>query len=95
MLLRDSNEDFARLVFAFEKLHRRMPAATARWLEQTHRETNLWRLTFGMGVIARFAPESHEFVRRMLDQPFQLSSKVVDVVESFHWHPDWSVALRR
>jgi hypothetical protein len=48
-----------------------------------------------MGVAARFAPNSHGFVRRMLHQPLIVSIPVIDVWESFRWDPEWSVALAR
>jgi hypothetical protein len=46
-----------------------------------------------MGVAARFAPESHEFVRGFLERPLILPAPILDVLESFRWHPAWSVAL--
>ena len=89
------HDGFERLLFAFEKLHARLPAATARWIQQCGGDDNLVRLSFGMGVVARFAPESHEFIRQLLDKPLLLSSPVVDVLESFQWDPEWSVVLAR
>lgn len=84
-----------RIERAFLELHLRFPAATARWLEMPEREANLIRLDFGMGVAARFHPASHGFVREWLGQPLNLPRPVLDVVESFHWHPDWSLVLAR
>ena len=94
--LRQTNLEFAQLVFGFRKLHVQLPAAAAQWLAGSSLdEANLVRLTFGMGVAARFAPSAHQFVRRMLDQPLAISTPVADVWESFRWHPEWSVALAR
>jgi hypothetical protein len=87
--------EFEQLVFAFGKLHSRLPAATSRWLEQSDAEANLVRLSFGMGVVARFAPDSHGFIRRLLETPLTLNTQVVDVLDSFQWDPEWSVALAR
>lgn len=90
---RDGNVEFAQLVFGFGKLHQRLPSSTAKWLSLSGAEENFARLTFGMGVAARFAPDSHEFLRRMLSQPLVFSVPVLDVLESFRWHPEWSLAL--
>jgi hypothetical protein len=89
------NVGYEQLLFAFGKLHARLPAATARWIQHAGGEDNLVRLSFGMGVIARFAPESHDFIRGLLEEPLLLNSAVVDVLESFQWDPEWSVALAR
>ena len=93
MTFREGSLEFAQLVFAFGKLHQRLPSSTVKWLGEETAETNLVRLTFGMGVTARFAPDSHDFLRRMLEHPLALSTPVLDVLESFRWHPEWSVAL--
>lgn len=90
-----ANTEFDQLVFAFGQLQKSLPAAIAKWIGQTKRDSNLIRLSFGMGVAARFAPVSHEFVRHMLENPLRLNTAILDVVESFHWHPEWSVALAR
>ena len=84
---------FQRLVFAFQRLHCQLPAFTSRWAEHGKREANMVRLSFGMGVIARFAPDSHDFIRQMLAEPLRLRSSVADVVESFHWNAEWSLVL--
>jgi hypothetical protein len=94
-LPRAENIEFDQLVFAFGQLPARLPASPSEWIEQTGREANLVRLSFGMGVSARFAPDSHDFVRRMLEKPLPLPAAVLDVLESFNWHPEWSVALAR
>ena len=88
-------DGFEQLLFAFGKLHARLPAATSRWIQQAGGEDNLVRLSFGMGAVARFAPESHDFIRRLLEKPLLLNSHVVDVLESFQWDPEWSVVLAR
>ena len=90
---REGSLEFAQLVFAFGKLYQRLPSSTVKWLGESAAETNLVRLTFGMGVTARFAPDSHDFLLRMLEHPLSLSTPVLDVLESFRWHPEWSVAL--
>jgi hypothetical protein len=92
---RESNDEFRQLIFGFGRLHADLPPATARWIARGNPEFNLVRLTFGMGVTARFAPNSHGFVRRMLHKPLIVSIPVIDVWESFHWNPEWSVALAR
>jgi hypothetical protein len=83
--------EFRQLTLAFSQLHQRLPHSSAQWLAND--DANVIRLTFGMGVAARFAPESHEFIRRLLSRPLILPASILDVVESFHWHPAWSVAL--
>ena len=93
--VRESNDEFQQLIFGFAKLHTELPPVTARWIARGDRESNLLRLTFGMGVAARFAPNSHGFVRRMLDKPLVVSPPILDVWESFRWSPEWSVALAR
>lgn len=87
---RDNNE-LQQLRFGFAALLQRWPSSTVKWLG-TH-EDNLVRLAFGLGVAARFAPESHEFVRRMLEHPLDFPVPVLDVMESFRWDPEWSVTL--
>jgi len=91
----ETNAEFSQLAFAFDRLHQRMPALTAEWIKAGRRDTNLIRLTFGIGVVARFAPDSHLFVREMLQKPLVLTAPVLDVLESFRWHPEWSVMLAR
>ena len=90
---RETNAEFQQLIFAFGRLHQHFPASTAAWVGSGVRENNLVRLAFGLGVTARFAPESHTFVREMFAKPLVLSAAYLDVLESFHWHPDWSLAL--
>ena len=91
--VRESNEEFQQLIFGFSRLHAHLPPATARWIGKGNPESNLLRLTFGMGVAARFAPNSHGLVRRMLAKPLIVSVAINDVWESFRWDPEWSVAL--
>ena len=93
--VREANEEFQQLIFGFAQLHAHLPPPTKKWLGKGITEANLLRLTFGMGVAARFAPNSHGFVRRMLARPLIVSTPIVDVWESFRWHPEWSVALAR
>jgi len=88
------NTHFERLAVGFACLPPRLPTATTRWVE-TASGGNRIRLSFGMGVAARFDPDAHAFVREMLGQPPVFSRAVLDVIESFHWHPDWSLALAR
>jgi hypothetical protein len=95
LTMRETNEEFQQLIFGFGKLHAALPEATAKWVTRGIPESNLLRLTFGMGVAARFAPNSHGLVRRMLAQPLIVSAAVADVWESFRWSPEWSVALAR
>lgn len=90
--VREDNPEFFRLHFGFECLHERLPAATMKWVAS--HEANWTRLAFGLGVAARFAPETHVLVREMLRKPLALSTPVLDVVASFRWDPDWSLALR-
>jgi hypothetical protein len=85
------HSEFEQLITGFMRLQERFPSSTARWLA-TH-EGYLVRLAFGFGVSARFAPESHDFVRRMLDQPLRFPVPVLDVLESFRWDPEWSIVL--
>jgi len=63
-----NSSEFQQLVLGFGRLHRRLPASTSRWIEQGNRESNIVRLSFGMGVTARFAPDSMtssaEYLRR-------------------------------
>jgi len=92
---RESNEEFQQLIFGFKKLHADLPPATARWIVKGRPDCNLVRLTFGMGVAARFAPNSHGFVRRLLHKPLIVSLPILDVWESFNWDPEWSVSLAR
>ena len=89
----DSNIELERVNYAFLLLNDALPLEVKRWIGRTHREAALVRLTFGMGVMARFAPESHTLVRRMMDKPVRLSAGEADVLESFRWDASWSVAL--
>ena len=89
------NDEFQHLRFGFRRLHRRLPACTAKWVEAGEREAGIVRISFGMGIVARFAPESHPFVREMLEKPLVLSVHELDVLESFRWHPEWSLVLTR
>ena len=92
-LVRPENAEFEQLVFAFRQLQ--LPPGLAEWMPRDARDPRVVRLSFGLGVVSRFAPESHQFVRRMLEKPLSLRAGVLDVLESFRWHPEWSVALRR
>lgn len=83
--------EFQQLSLGFCELHKHLPLAAEHWLRDD--DVNVVRLTFGMGVVARFDPESHEFVRSFLDRPLILPTPILDVLESFRWHPTWSVAL--
>jgi hypothetical protein len=87
----EHHPEFQQLTLAFCELHKKLPASTVHWLGDS--EVNVVRLTFGMGVAARFAPESHEFVRRFLARPLILPITILDVLDSFRWHPAWSVSL--
>lgn len=89
------NIQFQQLRFGFRRLYQRFPVLTERWIEKGKCEANIVRLTFGLGVSARFAPESHTFVRKMLAQPLILLNSELDVLESFRWHPEWSLMLAR
>lgn len=91
--LADSNIELERMNYAFLFLNEALPLEVKRWLGHTNRDAALIRLTFGMGVMARFAPESHTLVRRMMEKPVKLSAGEADVLESFCWDPSWSVAL--
>ena len=86
---------FDALDNAFAALHAELPAATSRWILTNPDPGSLVRLSFGMGVSARFHPDAHAFVRAMLEAHPCFSRPVLDVVECFHWHPAWSVALAR
>jgi len=55
--------------------------------------SNLIRLSFGLGATARFAPDSHDFTRQLLAERLQMSAPVMDVLESFRWSSEWSLAL--
>jgi hypothetical protein len=90
---KDGSLEFQQLTFGFHQLLQRPPSSTIKWLGP--HPDNFVRLTFGFGVASRFAPESHDFVRRMLDRPLQFPLEVRDVLESFRWDPEWSVALKR
>jgi hypothetical protein len=92
---RHDNAEFQQLVFGFKSLLKKLPAGAARWLENERREENFLRLSFGMGVVSRFAPESHQFVRRMLEKPLFVGTPTLDVLESFRWDPKWSLVLAR
>lgn len=87
------NEPFERVNYAFLFFNDRLPPGVDRWAGKTMREASLIRLTFGMGVMARFAPESHTLVRRLVEKPVRLSQEELDVLESFRWDARWSVAL--
>jgi len=87
------NTEFERLNYAFLFFNDRLPAEVLRWTAAPVRNEALIRLTFGMGVMARFAPESHTLTRRLLERPVRLSPEEVDVLESFRWDARWSVAL--
>jgi hypothetical protein len=89
------NLEFEQLTFGFEQLPTRLSAATSEWVRKTGDEASLLRLSFGMGVSARFGVRSQKFVQRMMEKPLSLSQSVIDVLESFHWHPEWSLALAR
>jgi hypothetical protein len=87
------NAEYEKLTYAFLFFNERLPAPIMRWASGPGRNDALVRLTFGMGVMARFAPESHTLVRRLLEKPIRVSPEEVDVLESFRWDPAWSVAL--
>jgi hypothetical protein len=87
------NTEWERITYAFLFFNDRLPADIARWASGPVREASLVRLTFGMGVMARFAPESHTLVRRLVEKPVRLSAEEFDVLESFRWDSRWSVAL--
>ncbi len=91
--LLDGNVEFAQLVFGFGKLNQILPSSTLEWAGRDCLEMNLIRLIFGMGVAARFSPSSHEFLRRMFSLPLHMSVPVQDVLESFTWDPEWSLAI--
>lgn len=86
------NDEYERLSYAFLFFNDRLPTAIQRWAAPV-REAALIRLTFGMGVMARFAPESHTLVRRLVEKPVRLSPEEADVLESFRWDASWSVSL--
>ena len=87
------NDEFERLNYAFLLFNDRLPASIQRWAAPNIRAAALIRLTFGMGVMARFAPESHTLVRRLVEKPVRLSPAEADVLESFRWDSSWSVSL--
>jgi hypothetical protein len=87
------NDEYERLTYAFLFFNDRLPAPIRRWAAPPIRNAALIRLTFGMGVMARFAPESHTLVRRLVEKPVRLSPEEADVLESFRWDSSWSVAL--
>jgi len=87
------NREFERIGYAFLLFNERLPRPIEKWVAGPRRDSALVRLTFGMGVMARFAPESHTLVRRLMEQPIPLSAQEADVIESFRWDPRWSVAL--
>jgi hypothetical protein len=89
------NREFERVGYAFLFFNERLPREIVKWVGRSGplRDAALVRLTFGMGVMARFAPESHTLVRRLLEHPVKLTSPEADVIESFRWDPRWSVAL--
>ncbi len=83
--------EFRQLIAGFARLQERLPSSTAKWIGG-HQE-NLVRLAFGIGVASRFSPESYAFVRCLLEKPIHFSLEDRDVLDSFQWHPDWSLAL--
>jgi hypothetical protein len=87
------NIEFERVSYAFLFLNDALPIEVQRWAGHVRREDELVRLTFGMGVMARFAPESHTLVKRMMENSIRLSPEEADVLESFRWDASWSVAL--
>lgn len=87
------NIEFERVNYAFLFLNDALPVEVKRWARASHEGAALVRLTFGMGVMARFAPESHTLVKRMCEKPIRLSPEESDVLESFRWDSSWSVAL--
>lgn len=89
-----ANAEFEQLRCAFLVFEHRLPIVANAWVSGGRREAHLVRLVFGMGVAARFSPCSHSHVRAMLRKPLKLPPAVLDVVESFHWDAEWSVALR-
>jgi hypothetical protein len=87
------NIEFERVNYAFVFLNEALPIEVKRWAAGPFEQAQLIRLTFGMGVMARFAPESHTLVKRMHETTIRLSPEESDVLESFRWHSSWSVAL--
>jgi hypothetical protein len=87
------NIEFERVNYAFLFFNEALPLEVKRWAKAPYVESSLVRLTFGMGVMARFAPESHTLVKRMTEKPLRLSPEESDVLESFRWDSSWSVAL--
>jgi hypothetical protein len=87
------NTEFERVNYAFLFLNEALPLEVQRWAGEIRRDAALIRLTFGMGVMARFAPESHTLVKRMMEKSIRLSPEEADVLESFRWDSSWSVAL--
>ena len=87
------NAEHERVNYAFILLNEALPLEVKRWVGGPPTDAPLIRLTFGMGVMARFAPESHTIVKRMMDKPIRLSMEEADVLESFRWDASWSVAL--
>ena len=87
------NAEFERVNYAFLFFNEALPLEVKRWIAGPFEQAQLVRLTFGMGVMARFAPESHTLVKRMAENPVHLSPEESDVLESFRWDASWSVAL--
>ncbi|HMJ91630.1 MAG TPA: hypothetical protein VK530_17545 [Candidatus Acidoferrum sp.] len=87
------NVEFERISYAFLFFNNALPIEVRRWAAEPHHEAALIRLTFGMGVMARFAPESHTLVKRMMEKSLRLSPEEADVLESFRWDASWSLAL--
>lgn len=91
--VKDVNPEFERVNYAFILFNEALPVEVRRWLGPPPNDAALVRLTFGMGVMARFAPESHTLVKRMMEKPVRVSAEEADVLESFRWDARWSVAL--
>ncbi len=87
------NGEYERVNYAFILFNEALPIEVRRWVGKPLDDAPLVRLTFGMGVMARFAPESHTLVKRMMEKPIRLSPEEADVLASFHWDSSWSVAL--
>jgi hypothetical protein len=89
----DLNPEFQQIAAGFLLLENHLPYSAANWIARGHREANLIRLSFGMGVSSRFAAATHDIVRRMVKRPLRLSPAVLDVLESFRWDAEWSLTL--
>ena len=88
-----ANPEFEQVRCAFLVFEHRLTPAINLWLNRGSREANIVRLTFGMGVAARFAPCAHTHVRAMMKRPLRFPPGVLDVLESFRWSAQWSLAL--